>query len=83
MEITEGGKRQVSTGYIPLRTDTRTWVAKQNAAQVQVLGHCGPEQDMGLGKEMCAGPNLGSTELMRLANHPRSVYKLLVRSFWR
>ena len=62
MEITEGGKRQVSTGYIPLRTDTRTWVAKQNAAQVQVLGHCGPEQDMGLGKEMCAGPNLGSTE---------------------
>lgn len=62
MEITEGGKRQVSTGYIPLRADTHAWVAKQNAAQVQVLGHCGPEQDMGLGKEMCAGPNLGSTE---------------------
>ena len=41
MEITEGGKRRVSTGYIPLRTDTRTWVAKQNAAQVQVLGHFG------------------------------------------
>ena len=54
MEITEGGKRRVSTGYIPLRADTCTWVAKQNAAQVQVLGHCRPEQDVGLGKEMCA-----------------------------
>lgn len=41
VEVTEGGKRRVSTGYIPLRADTHAWVAKQNAAQVQVLGHFG------------------------------------------